>query len=148
MSEPTSGGGDDQIGSEAAEDESDTGLAGLAGLLPGVGAGGPGSLPDFGALLSRLGEVQESIQAAQESAAARVIEGSAGGGAVRIRATGDLSFQEVLIDPSVVDAEDIEMLQDLVLAALRDVMDQIQDSAANVLGGIDLGGGLGGLLGS
>jgi DNA-binding YbaB/EbfC family protein len=104
-------------------------------------------MPDLGALLSRLGEVQQNLQQAQESAASKVLEGSAGGGAVRVQATGDLEFQQVTIDRSVVDLDDIEMLQDLILAAVRDVVEQAHAEAANALGGLDFGGGLGGLLG-
>jgi DNA-binding YbaB/EbfC family protein len=105
------------------------------------------SLPDLGALLSRLGEVQQNLQHAQETAAAKVLEGSAGGGAVRVRATGGLEFEAVIIDPSAVDPDDVDLLQDLILAALRDVVEQAHTEAAQALGGIDLGGGLGGLLG-
>jgi DNA-binding YbaB/EbfC family protein len=110
-------------------------------------SGGPEqpSTPDLGALLSRLGEVQHNLQQAQESAAARVVEGSAGGGAVRIEATGDLEIRRVSIDPSVVDPDDVEMLQDLVLAAIRDLIEQVQTEATQALGGLGLGG-LGGLL--
>jgi DNA-binding YbaB/EbfC family protein len=96
-------------------------------------------VPDLSAFLSRLGEVQQSLQDAQASASAKVLEGRAGGGAVRVRATGDLEFQDVHIDPSVIDPEDIEMLQDLILAALRDVVDQAHAEAAGALGGVDLG---------
>ena len=110
--------------------------------------GAPGEpVPDLGALLSRLGEVQQNLQHAQETAAAKVLEGSAGGGAVRVRATGGLEFQAVIIDPAVVDPGDVDLLQDLILAALRDVVEQAHTEAAQALGGIDLGGGLGGLLG-
>jgi DNA-binding YbaB/EbfC family protein len=100
-------------------------------------------VPDLSALLSRLGEVQQSLQNAQASAAAKVLEGRAGGGAVRIRATGDLEFQDVHIDPAVVDPDDVEMLQDLLLAALRDVVDQAHAEAAGALGDFDIGDLLG-----
>ena len=106
------------------------------------------SVPDLGALLSRLGEVQQNLQQAQDSAAAKVVEGSAGGGVVRVRATGGLDFQEVIIDPTVVDPADVDLLQDLILAAVRDVVEQVQAEAAQAMGGFDLGGGLGGLLGT
>ncbi|MGH9054799.1 MAG: YbaB/EbfC family nucleoid-associated protein [Acidimicrobiales bacterium] len=107
------------------------------------GSGGP----DLSALLSQLGQMQQNLQAAQQSAASTVVEGSAGGGAVKVRVSGDLDFQQVTIDPSVVDPEDIDMLQDLVLAAVRDATEQAQSLAASALGGIDLGGGFGSLLG-
>ncbi len=105
------------------------------------------SVPDLAALLSKLGEVQQNLQQAQQSAAAKVLEGTAGGGAVRVRATGGLEFQQVSIDPSVVDPADIDLLQDLILAALRDVVEQAHAEAAQALGGMDAGGELGGLLG-
>jgi DNA-binding YbaB/EbfC family protein len=102
-------------------------------------------VPDLGALLARLGEVQHNIEEAQESAAQKVVEGSAGGGAVKVRATGALEFQEVIIAPEVVDPDDVEMLQDLVLAAVRDVVDQVHADAEQAFGGLQLGGGFGGL---
>ncbi|MGH3420663.1 MAG: YbaB/EbfC family nucleoid-associated protein, partial [Streptosporangiaceae bacterium] len=68
-------------------------------------------------------------------------------GAVKVRVSGDLDFQQVTIDPSVVDPDDVDMLQDLVLAAVRDATEQAQSLAASALGGIDLGGSFGGLLG-
>jgi nucleoid-associated protein EbfC len=107
---------------------------------------GPG--PDLGALLSQLGQVQQNLQAAQQSATAQVIEGVAGGGAVRIVATGGLDVQSVTIDASVVDPADVEMLEDLVLAAVRDIIEQANALQSDALGGVGLGGGLEGLLGT
>jgi DNA-binding YbaB/EbfC family protein len=110
------------------------------------GAGGSG--PDLGALLSQLGQVQQNLQAAQASATSQVVEGTAGGGAVKIVGTGGLDVRAVVIDPSVVDPADIDMLQDLVLAAVRDLVERAQALQAEALGGIDIGGGIEGLLGS
>jgi nucleoid-associated protein EbfC len=106
---------------------------------------GDESLPDLGGLLSRLGQVQQNLQQAQESAAAQIVEGSAGGGAVKVRVTGGLDFEKISIDPSVVDPEDVEMLEDLILAAVRDAVEQAQALTQDALGGLDLGGALGGL---
>ncbi len=106
-----------------------------------------GSGPDLQALLSQLGQVQQSLQAAQESATSRAIEGVAGGGAVRVSATGGLDVRSVTIDPSVVDPGDIEMLQDLVLAAVRDVIEQAQALQSEAIGDVGLGG-FEGLLGT
>lgn len=94
-------------------------------------------LPDFNSLLSQLGQVQQNLRQAQEEAAAQVVEGSAGGGAVRVKVTGGLDFQQVTIDPAVLD--DVEMLQDLVLAAVRDAVEKAHALASDALGG--LGGG-------
>lgn len=94
-------------------------------------------LPDFNSLLSQLGQVQQNLRQAQENAAAQVVEGSAGGGAVRVKVTGALDFQDVSIDPAALD--DVEMLQDLVLAAVRDAVEKAHALASDALGG--LGGG-------
>jgi len=113
----------------------------LAALL---GGGGPGGF-DFGVLMEQAGQMQAQLMAAQEQAASTVVEGVAGGGAVRIAVTGSFEFQSVTIAPEAVDPDDVEMLQDLILAALRDAADEIQGLAQ---GGLDLGGmDLGGLLG-
>jgi len=97
-----------------------------------------------------LGGIFESFQKVQE-ARSQTYEGHAGGGAVVVRATGDLQFESVTIAAEVVDPSDVEMLQDLVLAALHDLastMAEAQQAAMGALGGLDLGGlDLGGLLG-
>ncbi|HLI54737.1 MAG TPA: YbaB/EbfC family nucleoid-associated protein [Acidimicrobiales bacterium] len=104
---------------------------------------------DMGSLFSQLGQVQQNLREAQEAAAAQVVEGSAGGGAVKVKVSGALDFKEVTIDPSVVDPAEVEMLQDLVLAAVRDAMDKASGLASSTLGqaGLDLPG-LGGILGT
>ncbi len=104
-----------------------------------------GGLPDFGSLLSQLGQVQENLRQAQQEAAETTVEGSAGGGAVRITLTGGLEFQSVTIDPAVVDPDDVQMLEDLVLAAARDALEKAHALTSEALGGIT--GGLGGLFG-
>lgn len=148
MTDPTAptaadDGDDDAISAEAvhlpaaAEPAEDP----LAALL---GGGGPGGF-DFGALMEQAGQMQAQLLAAQEQAASTVVEGVAGGGAVRVAVTGAFEFQSVTISPEAVDPDDVEMLQDLVLAALRDAVDEIQGLTQ---GGLDLGGmGLDGLLG-
>jgi nucleoid-associated protein EbfC len=103
--------------------------------------------PDLGGLLSQMQQMQQQLMEAQESAAAKVVEGSAGGGMVTVKLTGGLEFQDVIINPSVVDPEDVEMLQDLVLAAIRDAVTRANELNRQALGGLGLGGGLEGLLG-
>ena len=96
--------------------------------------------------MADLGGIFDSLQKVQE-ARSQVYEGHAGGGAVIVRATGDLEFESITIDPEVVDPADVEMLQDLVLAALHDLattMSQAQQEAMGALGALDLGGLLGG----
>jgi DNA-binding YbaB/EbfC family protein len=102
--------------------------------------------PDMGDLLKQAQKMQEQLLEAQASAAEQVVEGQSGGGAVRITMTGGMEFQSVIIDRAAVDPDDVEMLQDLVLAALRDVMGKATELSQQAMGGLDLGG-LGGLLG-
>jgi DNA-binding YbaB/EbfC family protein len=94
--------------------------------------------------VTKAGQMQAQLMAAQEQAASTVVEGVAGGGAVRIAVTGAFEFQSVTISPDAVDPDDVEMLQDLILAALRDAADEIQGLAQ---GGLDLGGLGSGLFG-
>ncbi|HUP85193.1 MAG TPA: YbaB/EbfC family nucleoid-associated protein [Acidimicrobiales bacterium] len=99
-------------------------------------------------MLASAQQMQQQLLDAQAKAAELVVEGQAGGGVVRVRVTGGLDFQQVTIDPSVVDPSDIDMLQDLVLAAVRDALAKVNDlnqDAMGALGGL-AGGGLGGLL--
>jgi nucleoid-associated protein EbfC len=96
-------------------------------------------LPDFGAL---LGQAQEAL-AAQAEAATQVVEGQSGGGVVKVEVTGGGEFRSVTIDPQVVDPADVEMLQDLILAALHDASAQIAELQQEAMGGLDIGGLLG-----
>lgn len=105
--------------------------------------------PEMGSLLAQAQQMAEQLGAQQAAAQAAEVEGQSGGGAVKIRMTGGGEFLSVDIEPSVVDADDVEMLEDLVLAALNDaVAKAAQLIQAPNLGGLDLDSlGLGGLLG-
>lgn len=123
--------------------EGDGGLGDLGSLL----GGGDGGL-DFGALMEQASDLQSRMLAAQEELQQTEVEGVAGGGAVRITVTGGHEFRAVRIDPAAVDADEVEMLQDLVLAALNDAVSRIDELQAESAGpeglGIDLGGLFGG----
>ena len=103
--------------------------------------------PDMGGLLAQMQQMQQRLMDVQQAAAAQVVEGSAGGGMVTIRVTGGMDIVNVTIDPSVVDPADVDMLQDLVLAAMRDAVARANDLNRQALGGFGLGGGLEGLIG-
>ena len=105
---------------------------GLADLLGGGGL-------DMGALLEQAMEMQQQLLEAQTAAAETVVEGHAGGGVVRIRVTGAMQFESVTIAPEAVAPDDVELLQDLVLAALHDAVDQIGRLQQASMGGLDLG---------
>jgi DNA-binding YbaB/EbfC family protein len=99
---------------------------------------------DLGNLLASAQQMQQQLLDAQAKAAEQVVEGQAGGGVVRITATGAFDVRDVHLDPSIVDPQDVEMLQDLVLAALRDTIAKVNELNQQAMGG--LAGGLGGLL--
>ena len=101
---------------------------------------------DFSALLEQAQLMQQQLAEAQAAAAEQVHEGVAGGGAVHITVTGGFEFQSVTIRPDAVDPDDVEMLQDLVLAALHDAVARVHEAQQASLGGI-VPPGLGGLLG-
>jgi DNA-binding YbaB/EbfC family protein len=101
-------------------------------------------------MMKQMQKMQADMEAAQRALEEATIEGSAGGGMVKVTVTGSGEVTAVTISPEVVDPEDVEMLEDLVLAAvgdgLRRAQQMQQESLGGVTGGVDLGG-LGGLLG-
>jgi DNA-binding YbaB/EbfC family protein len=103
--------------------------------------------PDLGGLLSQMQQMQQQLLEAKDSATAQVVEGRAGGGAVTIRVTGGMEFQDVTVDRNLVDPDHLDELQDVVLAALRDAVEKVNELNRQALGGLGLGGGLEGLLG-
>ena len=101
--------------------------------------------PNMQALLKQAQKMQQDMMAAQESLKDERVEASAGGGMVKVVATGELHIESVTIDPDAVDPEDVEMLSDLVLAAVNEGLRAAQEMATAKLGGITggLGGGMG-----
>ena len=113
--------------------------------------------PNLGALLQQAQKMQEEMMAAQEKLKDELVEASAGGGMVKVVMTGDLELKTLQIDPDAVDPEDVDMLQDMVMAAINEALRQAMDlqskatgaggldpsSAMDMLGGLG-GGGLGG----
>jgi DNA-binding YbaB/EbfC family protein len=94
-------------------------------------------------MMQQVQQMQAEMQKAQEELARETVTASAGGGAVKATITGNLELVELEIDPEVVDPEDVEMLQDMVLAAVNEALTSSQEMASKRLGGIT--GGLGDL---
>ncbi|CAN5761717.1 hypothetical protein BH24ACT2_BH24ACT2_16840 [soil metagenome] len=97
--------------------------------------------------MAQAQQVQEHLLAAQAAVAEQVVHGQSGGGAVRVEVSGAMEFRSVTIDRSAVDPDDVEMLQDLVLAALHDATNQVNELQSALTSGLGLGSGLGDLLG-
>ena len=132
---------------DASDETSDTTPAVPADLGGPAGPGGLGGAGGLGGFdLSSLMDTAQQLVAAQQQAANQEVVGRAGGGKVEVAITGGGEFRRVTISPDVVDPDDVSLLEDLVLAALRDAMTQVNAAQASALGGFDLGG-LGGLLG-
>jgi hypothetical protein len=94
-------------------------------------------------LLKQAQKMQQDMMQAQEALKDEVVEASAGGGMVKVTVSGDLEVKSIAINPEAVDPEDVELLQDMVLAAVNEGMRSAQELAASKMGGIT--GGLGGL---
>jgi DNA-binding YbaB/EbfC family protein len=101
--------------------------------------------PNMQQLLKQAQKMQEDMMKAQESLKDEVVDASAGGGMVIVQVTGDQVIKSITIDPQAVDPDDVELLQDMVLAAVNEGLRSAQDLAAAKMGGITggLGGGLG-----
>lgn len=93
-------------------------------------------------LMRQVEQMQNRMAKAQEEIAAATVEGSAGGGVVMVTMTGDQEMRDVVIKPEVVDPDDIETLQDLVLAAVSDALQKSKTLQAERLGEVTGGMGL------
>jgi len=131
----------DGVPAEPLDDEADDDPFGLGNLLGGGGL-------DLGSLMEQASQMQAQMAEAQAAAAEQVVEGSSGGGVVKVTVTGAGRFQSVTIAPDAVDPDDVAMLEDLVLAALHDATDRVRELQEGAMGGALGGlGGLGDLLG-
>jgi DNA-binding YbaB/EbfC family protein len=92
-------------------------------------------------------QMQQEMERVQAELAQTTVEGSAGGGVVRAVVTGKQDLVSVTIDPSAVDPDDVEMLQDLVVAAVGEALESSRRLAEQKMGAMQSLGGLGGLLG-
>lgn len=105
--------------------------------------------PNMNQMMRQVQEMQAEMEKAQESLKHETVEASAGGGMVTVKVSGELELLELRIDPQAVDPEDIELLQDMVLAATNEALRSAQELAASkmgaVTGGLGGAGGLGGL---
>jgi DNA-binding YbaB/EbfC family protein len=94
-------------------------------------------------MLKQIEQMQANMMKAQQELESATVEGSAGGGAVVVVMAGDQRVQSVSIDPEFVDPDDVETLQDAIVAALHDAQDKAQELAQRKLGAAT--GGLSGL---
>jgi len=112
--------------------------------------GFPGGMPgNMNNLMKQAQRMQRQMEEMQKELETQTVEATAGGGAVRVVVSGKKEIMEVELKPEVVDPDDIEMLQDLVLAAvnegLRKADEMVNSQMGSLTGGLNLPGGLNGL---
>jgi hypothetical protein len=102
-----------------------------------------GPQPNLQQLMAQAQKMQQQMMDAQEQLAEAQVEGQTAGGLVKAVVSGTGELVSVTLDPSVVDPDDVETLQDLVVAAVRDAGTRAQELQAETMG--PLAGGMGGL---
>lgn len=99
---------------------------------------------NFGKMMKQVQQAQAKMAAVQEELADELVEASAGGGMVKVVMTGDMQVKSVKIDPTAVDPTDVELLEDMVVAAVGEAVRAAQEVAATkmsaVTGGINIPG--------
>lgn len=87
-------------------------------------------------MLRQAKELQAKLVKAQEELSNLTVEGSSGGGAVKVIISGEQKVQSVKISPEAIDSEDIDLLEDLVMAAINDALDKSKELAQERLGSV------------
>lgn len=95
--------------------------------------------PQYNKMMKQVQEMQAKMARAQEELAAETVTATAGGGIVSVVITGALEVKDVVIKPEAVDPDDVEMLQDLVVAATNEALRAAKELAGNKMGGATAG---------
>ncbi|MFZ5351183.1 MAG: YbaB/EbfC family nucleoid-associated protein [Bacillota bacterium] len=108
--------------------------------------GFPGGMGNMNNMMKQVQKMQKDMMKLQEEIEQREVEASAGGGAVIVVATGKKEIRSITIKPEVVDPDDVEMLQDLVMAAVNEAIrmaeEMVSKEMGKITGGLNLPGGL------
>ncbi len=103
--------------------------------------GGMGNMGNMAGMMKKVQKLQTEMKKMQEELKVKTVDVSTGGGAVKIVMNGDKQVVALTIDPAVVDPEDVEMLQDIISAAINEAIKKVDDMMASEMGKIT--GGLG-----
>ena len=87
-------------------------------------------------MMAQARKMQEQLIAVQQKVASTEVSASAGGGAVKVSATGAMRLTSLTIDPEALDPEDVEMLQDMILAAVNDALESAEQMASQQMGSV------------
>lgn len=106
--------------------------------------GFPGNLGAMQGLVKQAQKMQQELERAKQEAESATSEGSAGGGMVRVVVNGKFEMVSVAIDPQVVNANEVDMLQDLIVAAsneaVRKAQSALKDKLSKITGGVSIPG--------
>ena len=91
-------------------------------------------MKNMNTMMKQAQKLQKKMLKAQEDLALKTVEASAGGGMVKVVANGGQKIESIVLEKEVVDPEDLEMLQDLVLAAVNDALNKSQDMVSKEMG--------------
>lgn len=115
----------------------------MSGYRGGMGGFGGANMQN---LMRQAQKMQEDMLKAQEELAQATVEGTSGGGMVTVTMTGKKEITGVKLKKEAVDPDDIEMLEDLIVAAIKDADNKAEELSANKMGAFGNLGGLGGLM--
>ncbi len=103
--------------------------------------GGMGNMGNMAGMMKKVQKLQNEMKKMQEELKTKTVDVSTGGGAVKIVMNGDKQVVSLTLDPAVVDPEDVEMLQDIISAAVNEAIKKVDDMMTSEMGKIT--GGLG-----
>ena len=102
----------------------------------------PGGMGNMQAMMKKVQKMQAEMGKMQEELKTRTLETTAGGGAIKVVVNGDKQLISLSIDPSAVDPEDVEMLQDMILAAANEALRKADEMTQKEMGKLTSGMGL------
>ena len=95
--------------------------------------------PNYQKMMKQVQKMQADMAKMQEDLANQSVEASAGGGMVTVEVTGALELKSLKIDPAAIDPEDVEMLEDMIMAATNEALRSAQELANKKMGGLTSG---------
>lgn len=109
-------------------------------------AGGKGNAAGIQKQMQQMQQMQQQMEQIQEELEAREYEATAGGGAITVKANGRKELTSVMLKPEIVDPDDVEMLQDLIVASVNEVLRQAEEDSQQEMGKVTGGLSLPGLM--
>lgn len=101
--------------------------------------GGMGNMGNMAGMMKKVQKMQADMAKMQEELKKRTIDVSAGGGAIKVIISGEKQIQSLKIDPTAVDPEDVEMLEDLIAAAVNEAIRKVDDMMTSEMGKLTSG---------